>query len=277
MKQCAPIHFVAARRGFTLIELLAVIAIIVILLSILLAVSARVFSNQNAATTRNLLTTLDRMLDEYTTANGTIPRYRPDLWEGRPGEFVGLASDSLGGVTTGPEPYAGSDHVRRPEVSVFLDQVAGFGSVDDTLQAIPPQFLRSFELPEAGFGGVTPGDERIKRTLVDAWAGEEPWAVGTGPGTRYPMAGIGGIPLIYYIHPDNALAQDLYGRCVGGRPYFLSPGADGRYGLGGGVEIATGAPADEVHEGLEDNITSYPVGPANLSTGFFNSTRDETR
>jgi prepilin-type N-terminal cleavage/methylation domain-containing protein len=266
----------ARRRAFTLLELLVVIALIVILLSIVLAVSARVFANQKASSTRNVLTTLDRMLDEYITVNGTIPRYRPDAWEGRPSEFVGLPSDPLGNVGTGPEDYEDNDHVRRPEVGVFLEQIAGYGAVDDLLQGIPPQFLRTYTLPAAGLGGQNTGD-RIKTTVVDAWATDDEWRVGTGDTARYPMAGVGAQPLIYFVHPDNALAQDLYGRCVGGRPYFLSPGPDGRYGLGGGTEIEAGADAEQVHAGLTDNITSYAVGPANLSTGFFSSTRNQTR
>lgn len=267
-----------ASAGFTMVELLVVIGLIVVLLAILLTVSSRVFSNQKAAMTRNTMVALDRMLDEYMTATGTVPRYRPAAWTGRPSEFVGLADDPLGAVATGPEQFgdASSQHVRRPEVGVFLDQVAGYGAADSILESLPPQAMLTYRLdPGLGGGQVT---EQIRRTVVDGWSpSDEAWDVRQNGETRYPMAGPGSRPLIYFVHPENLLAQELYGRCQGGRPYFLSAGADGRYGLGGGVEMEEGASADAVHASLDDNITSYTVGPANLSNGFFNATRDQTR
>ena len=267
------------RPGFTLVELLVVISVIAILLTLLLTVSARVFASQKAAATRNVLQSLDRMLDEYTTATGTIPPYRPLDHLGRPSEFVGLPGSPLGTVGTGPESYqpAGATdpqlHVRRPEVGVVLDSMSGYAEVDSIFAAIPSGYVRTYELPGSLAGGNA---ERLKQTVVDAWSDEQ-WGVPAGGSTAYPMAGEGRAMLVYFVHPQNELAQALYGRCQSGRPYFLSAGPDQRYGLGGGVEADPNATQQTIEASLEDNITSTPVDPPDLSTGFFNAVRDRTQ
>ena len=75
------------------------------------------------------------------------------------------------------------------------------------------------------------------------------------------------------MHPDNELAQALYGRCLNERPYFVSAGPDGLFGTTDEIKrvcrtsASSGASPEEVERAiaaLEDNIYSYEVGPARI-------------
>src|SRR5690606_36743971 len=92
--------------------------------------------------------------------------------------------------------------------------------------------------------------------------------------------------LIYYVHPNNRRsradasldeypdAQELYGACVNGRPYFFSAGPDGFYGHPDelasiinyyGMQPHSGGESDEefwnraLLEARKDNLYSMPV------------------
>ncbi len=229
------------RTAFTLIELLVVIIIIVILVGIIAGVGAGLARDSRGQLTRDLLATLDRMVVEYEATTGNLPPYvvEQDVatsYNGYPGP-----DNIVETYGTGPN----NRHARRPDASVFLRQMKGVGVADDIAKAIPAKFLVTT---------ITGGDSDPTPSVVDAWSKKD-WAAPYRADEQ---------TLIYYIHPSNKLANDLYGRCVNRRPYFLSAGPDNQYGT---TRDPLTANEDEAEKALDDNITSYAPGPPNLNMG----------
>lgn len=235
-------------RGFTLIEMLVVLAVIGVLASILFIAGAAVTSRQKIRATENLLITLDRILDVYMIERGTIPPYNPDQYVGTPGQNNGLQS------------FNGRNHPARPDAAVFLAQASGYGEVDTLIQSIPNEFVRSRPLPNNNTQGVR------APSIVDSWA-ESGWPVDPeNQGRRYPVQYQ---QVIYFVHPENTLAQALYGRCRNNRPYFMSAGPDRTYGLINEPQFNIQQQADGnsneiarlVKRAISDNIYSTTVDP----------------
>lgn len=288
---------VAGRRGgFTLVELLVVVTVILILIGLIVGVGAKVLGNQKGTATKGVLGSLDRALEEYMAERGTIPPYDASLYEGTPGASVVTSSGGIShpaeGVETGPEDYNGVDHVRRPCTSIFLRQSEGFGTVDSIIGGIDPDFIYQANLKFEQESG--PDYYEQVPVLADSWA-EADWSYVSPDGTPrfdldgngqpdWDMAGPNGQQLIYYVHPSNRLAQDLFGRCKSDRPYFMSAGPDKFYGLGAGVEAQRKSPSESddayrerIHKSLADNLYSYAPDEARLDEEFFDDTRDVAR
>lgn len=246
---------VSARRGsraFTLVELLVVVGILALLAGLVAAVGPKVLATQRRAQTAQILNTLDRALEEYRTDTGSIPKFEARLFDLTPGDDATLTD------------YRGGRYPKRPDAAVFLYQVRGYAECDAIIAGIPAKLLKL--TPRAG-AQVDPTDPNQRGvptpSVLDAWANnswKEPWPAD-------------GQQFIYYVHPENLLAQDLYGRCVNRRPYFMSAGADLMYGLPEqgtktasalGADPAAGEPTaafrDRVlRETRANNVYSYPV------------------
>lgn len=224
------------RGGFTIVELLTAIAVILILTAIVLVVGSRVLTGQRENQTQSVLVALDRALDEYHTTLRSFPIYDPDDYEDVPWD------------DNGPQNYMGEPHVARPDAAVFLKQARGVGQVD-IVTSLPERFLTLTSVDQTASGAdLTP-------SVVDSWS-KSPWP---GSPSEFP---IDQQQVIYYVHPENLLAQDLYGRCVNGRPYFMSAGPDEKYGLRNDRPHQSDPVTVEEAEGfVADNIYSYPVGP----------------
>ncbi len=255
------------QSGFTLIELLVVIGIIAVLIGVTLSLGPRVLSGQKASATKNVLVSLDRMLDEYVDDTGSIPPYDPEDYAGVPGPRLTNFQNS---EETGPEPYDTVEHVRFPAAGVFVNQVSAIPGTLPILSAVPSRFVASVQRERAS-GGPGPGDppEPFISNILDAWGSSDGWQA-----PYYQL----GTTLILYVHPRNALAQRLYGRCQNNRPYFMSAGPDRHYGTTAQF-TETGAPEagpsqmQRALKGLEDNIYSYEPQPADTSTSFNNQYR----
>jgi prepilin-type N-terminal cleavage/methylation domain-containing protein len=244
----------ATPAGFTLIEMLTVMAVIAILVAMVLVMGRKVMSGQRANQTQNILVALDRALDEYFTVVGSMPPYNPDDYEDVPGE------------SNGPQVYqSAGKHCARPDAAVFLRQVQGFGEVDAIVTGIGDRFLRQ---TLNTYAIANPGDSAFVAksdptpSVVDAWA-PAGWpnsdAADDVEQRKYDIADQ---QVIYYVHPENPLAQDLYGQCINGRPYFMSAGPDKQYGLRNeGVYRDSPRSVEEAEAAVEDNIYSYRVGP----------------
>jgi len=228
-----------SRAGFTLLELLIVIGIITLLVGVLLAVGLRAIRSQDERATKNVLISLDRALSEYILVAGSIPKYNAQAYAQVPG----------------PDNTPGLD---RPDSSVFIRQATGYGEVDAIIRGIPERFLiTTVTGPESDpiAGDTTP-------SVIDAWAVvDELWQA------PFPVAAQ---QLVYYVHPENVIAQELFGRCVNGRPYFMSAGPDRKYGFESEYSEITNSQQrlDAAFKALEDNIYSYTPGPAKKDSDY---------
>lgn len=282
------------RRGaaFTLIEMLIVIAIIAILLAITTVAGVAIIRRNTVNTTQNLLTTLDRALDEYLSATGGVPpKYDPMQYSMVPGPDFDQPGDALNdfampnGLAFVKYPTASSEaQPRYPDAAVFLKQIKGIGAVDGVVQSIPTRFL---QVTITGEGNATnPSASDLiaadpTPSVLDSWS-DDGWK-------NYGVDSVGSTwpvrkqQIVLYVHPDNLLAQDLYGRCQNRRPYFMSAGPDKSYGTKYGNPQVTNAVPPETNAAykkrieslLDDNIYSYPgvAGTFNKSQEFFANTR----
>jgi len=272
----------AGRRGggFTLIELLAVISIIVILMAIAITTGVKVIGRQDIATTKGLLASLDRALEEYiVSAGGTIPPYIDTAYEGVPGVFLASEGNArTNDLSDGTNSdYLNRAYPRHPDAAVFIAQASGIGAVDKIIGGLGDRFL----MPTPTYGqpdgpGVTILHADVTPSIQDPWGDPALWAATAQ--SSDPLAHAWPVlddsaHVIFYVHPGNRLAQDLYGQCVNGRPYFFSAGPDGLYGTtsqlsGTGSIMPDADTAKAAVQGLDDNIYSYPVGPAHLDEHF---------
>ncbi len=278
MTHCAPITS-RVPRAFTLIELLVVITIIAILIGLVAGAGVAVLGNRNERLTENILTTLDRALSDYMTSNGDVPPpYVAGAYANTPGTgyFPGSETPNDASNNDAWTNFQGDDYPRHPDASVFLRAAQGFGAVDSILEGLGDNWLVA--TPESGEvveEGPNQGDIIIAvneadptPSVLDAWADPNAWS------DPWPILGT---TTIYYVHPDNLLAQSLYGRCSGGRPYFFSAGPDRRYGTStqftpdGTVDAATFGGAAEA--ALDDNLYSSETRSADLTPDFRNNTR----
>ena len=271
------------RGAFTVLELVIVLGVVAILMGLILGVGPRVVENQRKQATTTLLLALDRILDEYMQENnGLAPRYNPFDYEFIPGRrFAEPTSPEQ--IPEQYPPSSSSEHVRHPDAAVFLRQTSLTLGADAITRAIPERYIvrtsifQDAEGEEIGLGALT---------ILDAWGEvERGWSArgadfstptGQPPDDRaWPVYGA---TFIHYVHPENELAQELYGRCVNNRPYFFSAGPDRRYGVTNQFNRANPGVrnsqfTDNALRALEDNIYSYEPGPVNRTAGFGTSTR----
>lgn len=244
-----------SRRGFTLLELLTVVGIIVILVGLVGGVGIAVIGKQRVSQTQNVLASLDRALEEYITVVGAIPPYITTEYFLVPGESNDDADPAFfrNYLNVQKNPV-------RPDAAVFLKQAIGVGDVQSIIAGLPAQFL---VVTRGGRGGnLNSGDQDVTPSIIDSWANKN-WPADSDNN----LWDITQQQVIYYVHPDNRLAQDLFGQCVNRRPYFFSAGPDLKYGFKS--EGPAGADQEEILGYLDDNVYSYPVGSPNEDDSFF--------
>jgi len=254
--------------GFSLLELLIVVSVLAILIALVAGAGSRVIRGQRVNVTENVLKTLDRALEEYVAATGGIPVFPLDPDNATSLERLYADVPGLASVAKGTDfeqfldPYSGAisiEYPMRPDAAVFFRQAEGFDTVRAILEAIPERFLLTTLSP----GAPPTGQDEIDKeqpSVVDSW-GEATW------NGSIPVLGVQ--QFIYYVHPRNRLAQDLYGKCVSGRPYFMSAGPDKFYGHPSELPLLQQAFPEIDPMELElllsaaraDNIYSYDVNP----------------
>lgn len=270
----------ARRSAFTLIELLVVIGIIVLLTAITLAVGPSVLDARKSSTSEQIITGLDGVLETYIQERGGAVPLDPGpaffrLWDdnipqalGNPNEsdlertraFYGNESN-LENFDTDIVPVTANSEREfiRPSSMMFLYQAKGVSGVDDSIGSIPSSRLVQIFAEDADNNPVS------LTGVLDAWGNA------ARPYERH----------ILYVHPSNERAQQLYGYCQNGRPYFLSAGADGVYGS---VHDLSSSLREQARRGegpfrsdddkkrffekaRADNVTSYEVRPSPIAPG----------
>lgn len=268
----------ARRSAFTLIELLVVIGIIVLLTAITIAVGPSVLDARKSSTSEQIITGLDGILETYIQERGGAVPPDPsaaflELWQaippalGNPNEsdlermraFYGDQSN-FENVDTDIVPVTNTEEeFIRPSSMMFLFQAKGVSGVDAAIGNIPSSRLVQVFAEDADNNPVS------LTGVLDAWGNA------TRPYERH----------ILYVHPSNERAQQLYGYCQNGRPYFLSAGADGVYGsihdltssLRQQARLSEGPfQSDEdkkrfFEKARADNVTSYEVRPSPIAPG----------
>ncbi len=244
--------------GFTLMELSITIGVILILMVLVLSASRRAFTGQDERATKNLLITLDRALSEYMSAgSNTPPKYDAEMYENVPGpDFaVGDSANNMGGAAFATYPSGGSRHPKRPDAAVFIRQTRGYGEVDAIINGIDSRFLQT-TISGSGTNVNDPAADPTPSVVDMAAIDDAAWK-------EKDYASLAQT-IVLYVHPGNPLAQDLYGKCLNGRPYFVAAGLDGKIGIRAEFAEVTADAGEQLalaEKALADNIYSYKPGP----------------
>ncbi len=153
----------AGARGFTLIEMLVVIIIVGILVTLVVAVGARVTTTSRANTTRDVIRALDTSLSNYIADSG----------EDRPTASVAYEENTSVGnrnfpIIDGVVPTTNGATVVN-SVGLFMLQAKDYSSAYGVAEGLGSEFVRLYT-PASGGGQVGVGDEQPELlTVFDAW------------------------------------------------------------------------------------------------------------
>ena len=215
-------------RGFTLIELLVVVLIIAVLVGIGLAVGARVVEGGKVSQTRDLLKTLDNVLNSYRTATDSLPSAAiidPRQDEGNPtGTIVYLPM---------ADAWDADNDRMINSLGVFLAEARRVPDAAAVLDNIDPERYQEFRYT-AGTPSTSPGaTEPLLLTVLDAWGNPIRFVHPAFHGVRTLEdvdAIIGPAPMGSY-YPEEIRREpgqrDADGGLTTGTPYFYSAGPDG--------------------------------------------------
>lgn len=240
MMRPTPSH--TRRTGFTLIEVLIAIAVIIILIAAIFAVGQQVITRQKVSQAQGVLASLDRALQEYQIENRSFPRiiaqqYEQGLWRSANNNTSPVVNDQTGQTFVGGiANYRGEPRPWLPNAAYFLFLSQGYENIDAIIAGIPSQFSRTIQISSSEF----------RTQIIDPW----------------------GNPVLF-ITPDNPLAQAIFGACPNDRPYFLSAGPDGHYGVPTDIGL-DGLSGDALQRKIasyrEDNL--YSVVPSDVDGSF---------
>ncbi len=152
-------------RGFTLIEMLVVIIIVGILVTLVVAVGARVTTTSRANVTRDVIRSLDTSLSNYVADSG----------EDRPPPFVAYEENTTVGnrnfpVIDGVIPSNSGGSVIN-SIGLYLLQARDYSSAIGVAEGLGSDFVKLYTPPASGGGGqVTQNNGQPELlTVFDAW------------------------------------------------------------------------------------------------------------
>lgn len=222
-------------KGFTLIELLVVVLIIGVLVAVGLTVGGRVIEGGKATQTRDILKTMENVLNSYEQTTDRLP----------PGSIIDPRVPE--GVSTGtilhmPMADAWDDDNDRiiNSVGLFLAEVRRVEGVTSLLDGLDIKNYRAFRYT-SGQPDSDPGaTEPELMTAFDAWGQPIRFVHPAFHGVRrtaedvVDILGPAPVPASGYypeaIRRDPAMNDADGGMTTNGRPYFYSVGPDGLAG-----------------------------------------------
>ena len=255
-----------ARRAFTLLELLIVIGIIVILASLVLAVSSTVIRASEDRATRNTIEVLNAAVEEYERTAERRITYKSGLGGGfaaDPAAVAGYRYDVFSKPPVGmpamyPTPFPGSGPAPADLVTAWNTLAGPYGSLPGgglpsystspfrrtayliaLLSASPSSGAVISKLPESVFRYVnasTGNGKRMVRHAVDSWdtpiIAIFPGRIAEGPDVATPA-------LTALVDKDGTIRSDseraapalggLQVSCKDRRVLFASAGNDSRF------------------------------------------------
>lgn len=222
-------------RGFTLIELLMVVLIIGVLVAVGLSVGGRVIEGGKATQTKDLLKSLEQVLNSYEQTTDRLP----------PGSIIDPRQPE--GAPTGtilhmPLADAWDNNNDRiiNSVGLFLAEARRVEGVSSLLDGFDARNYRLFRYT-AGLPDPAPGStEPELMTVIDAWGQPIRFVHPAFHGVRRTAERVADIlgpapaPASAFfpaeIRRDPARNDADGGMTTNGRPYFYSVGPDGRAG-----------------------------------------------
>jgi prepilin-type N-terminal cleavage/methylation domain-containing protein len=251
-----------ARRAFTLLELLIVIGIIVILASLVLAVSSTVIRASEDRATRNTIEVLNAAVEEYERTAERRITYKSGLGGGfaaDPNAVAGYRYDVDGALApSAAAPFPGSGPSAADLVTTWTVLASPYGSLVGgglpsysmspfrrtayliaLLSASPSSGAVISKLPESVFryvGASTGNGKRMVRHAVDSW--DTP-IIAIFPGREAVGADVATPALTALVDKDGTIRSDseraapalggLQVSCKDRRVLFVSAGNDSRF------------------------------------------------
>ena len=251
-----------ARRAFTLLELLIVIGIIVILASLVLAVSSTVIRASEDRATRNTIEVLNAAVEEYERTAERRITYKSGLGGGfaaDPAAVAGYRYDVDGALApSAAAPFPGSGPAAADLVTTWTVLASPYGSLPGgglpsystspfrrtayliaLLSASPSSGAVISKLPESVFRYVnasTGNGKRMVRHAVDSW--DTP-IIAIFPGREAVGADVATPALTALVDKDGTIRSDseraapalggLQVSCKDRRVLFASAGNDSRF------------------------------------------------
>lgn len=229
-------HGASERRGFTLIELLIVILIISVLIAVGLAVGTRVIAGGKTSQTRDLLKTLDNVLNSYGQSTDRLPP-----------AFILDPRESSGGASIGTRPayfpladgVGGDSGERINSIGLFLSEVTSVAGVSPLLDGLDAKNYREFAFtPAADLSTEPDASEPLLPTMFDAWGQPMRFVHPRFHGVVRDSVDFSDVEWlgpapdngVYFpgeFRRDPAMGDADGGLTTNSRPYFYSAGPDG--------------------------------------------------
>jgi prepilin-type N-terminal cleavage/methylation domain-containing protein len=243
----------SSRRAFTLLEVLIVVGVILILASLVVAVSTALLKRAEKTQTETAMNIVESAMNEYEAVMG-----RPLTYDGATTPLAGATLDIIepANPTGVPSPNGTTIGRARAQGVYALNLLQQIDSVRPILAGIPQDLLRD---DKTTYPATTTGyqpSQKPRSELVDTWGNRILFVF---PGRPYRFGVDTGLP-----DPDGTVrtaTENLFGVCANRRICLVSSGPDGLFGIDN--EISPN-PTQALRDAARaDNIFLYELDPTN--------------